>query len=301
MATLLDPLAVRRISATPTPEPSIRRAVVPKIAKLVDISLCIGCKACEVACKQWNDLGVDDTHNFGSIQSHPSLTPNTWDLMVFNEVEINGSLQWLIRKDSCLHCGEPGCLLACPAPGAIVQYYNGIVDFDQDKCIGCRQCMTGCPFNIPQYDEKSRKVYKCTLCVDRIGSGGEPACAKACPTSAIKFGLKDDLLDVAHDSVKRLKERGFAHAAVYDPPGVGGTHMMYVIPHGDHVADYGLPGSPSPRLGGLALLGPSKWSGAGLLWTGLLGLVVHFLRFRSGRIDAISAKERELEAQEDER
>jgi formate dehydrogenase iron-sulfur subunit len=294
MAAAMDPLAIRRISAMPTPEPSIRAKTVPKIAKLVDVSLCIGCKACEVACKQWNDLGVDDTHNFGSIQSHPELTPNTWDLMVFNEVEVNGALQWLIRKDSCLHCEEPGCLFACPSPGAIVQYANGIVDFDQEQCIGCRQCMTGCPFNIPKYDPESQKVYKCTLCVDRVGAGGEPACAKACPTSAIKFGAKDDLLGVARESIGRLKARGFAHAALYDPPGVGGTHMMYVLPHGDHVSDYGLPVDPTPRRAGLGLLGPWTWGSAGLLWTGFLGLVVHFLRFRSGRLDEIRAREREL-------
>lgn len=294
MGAPLDPLAIRRMSATPAPQPSIRADAVPKIAKLVDISLCIGCKACEVACKEWNDLGVDETHNFGSYQSHRSLTPNTWDLMLFNEVEINGSVQWLIRKDSCLHCEEPGCLLACPAPGAIVQYANGIVDFDQDKCIGCQSCLAGCPFDIPKFDSMSSTVYKCTLCVDRVGAGLEPACVKACPTSAIKFGTKDDLLAEGDASVTRLKSRGFEHAAIYDPPGVGGTHMMYVVPHGDHLKDYSLPENPTPRRAGLALLGPLKWTGAGLLWAGLAGLALHFFSFRGERIATLKAKEQEL-------
>ncbi len=301
MSTPLDPLAIRRISASPSPNPSIRNGNVPAVAKLVDIGLCIGCKACEVACKEWNDLGVEDTYNFGSYQSHKALTPNTWDLMLFNEVEINGGLQWLIRKDSCLHCDEPGCLLACPAPGAIVQYANGIVDFNQDKCIGCQYCLVGCPFDIPKYDPKSQKVYKCTLCVDRVGAGLEPACAKACPTAAIKFGTKDDMLAEGKASVDRLKQRGFVNATLYDPPGVGGTHMMYVVPHGDRLADYQLPTNPTPRRGGLGVLGAWKWAGAGLLWAGTVGLAVHFIRFRGARIDAIKARERELEEQEGRR
>ena len=158
----------------------------PRMGFFTDTSVCIGCKACEVACKEWNDLEAEATHNFGSYQSHEDLTANTWDLMRFAEVDLdNGDLAWLIRKDSCMHCDEPGCLLACPAPGAIVQYENGIVDFDQTKCIGCQYCIAGCPFDIPRFDSSSKKVYKCTMCSDRVADGMEPACVKACPTGAI--------------------------------------------------------------------------------------------------------------------
>jgi formate dehydrogenase iron-sulfur subunit len=178
--TASDGLTIKRKSATPQSGTNIRRDHAVKgveVSKLVDIDLCIGCKACEIACKEWNDLQAEETHNFGSYQSHPDLTADTWDLMRFNEVELDGGdLAWLIRKDSCLHCEEPGCLLACPAPGAVVQYENGIVDFDQEQCIGCQYCVTGCPFDIPRIDPQTNKVYKCTMCVDRVSNGLEPAC-----------------------------------------------------------------------------------------------------------------------------
>src|SRR5438874_986150 len=199
----------------------------------------------KVAGKEWNSLPPDNTANFGGYQSHPDLTASTWDLMRFKEIELDGGdLAWLIRKDSCLHCDDPGCLAACPAPGAIVQYTNGIVNFDQTKCIGCQYCVAGCPFDIPRFDQKTKKVYKCTLCVDRVSASLEPACVKSCPTGAIKFGGKNEMLDYAAGKVDKIKGRGFDHAMVYDPSGVGGLHMMYVVPRGDKLSDYGLPEDP---------------------------------------------------------
>ena len=107
----------------------------------------------------------------GTYQTLPEMTENFWNLIRFSEHEDDeGGLHWLMRKDQCMHCTEPGCLVACPAPGAIVQYTNGIVDFQQDQCIGCGYCMTGCPFNVPKFSQKTRRVYKCTLCVDRSRS-----------------------------------------------------------------------------------------------------------------------------------
>ena len=187
--------AIKRISASSEPSPSIRSG--PAYAKLVDISRCIGCKGCEVACKEWNELGIDPPEDFGSFQSHRDLTPDTWLLMRFNEVEVGGDVEWLIKKDACLHCAEPGCLYACPAPGAIVQYENGIVDFNQDSCIGCQMCVSGCPFDIPRFNPDTRKVYKCNMCVDRVEAGLEPACVKTCPTNAISWGTKEDMLGLA--------------------------------------------------------------------------------------------------------
>jgi formate dehydrogenase iron-sulfur subunit len=143
------------------------------------------------------------------------------------------NLEWLIRKDGCMHCEDPGCLKACPAPGAIVQYSNGIVDFDHDKCIGCGYCIKGCPFNIPRISKVDNKAYKCTLCSDRVAVGQGPACAKACPTQAIVFGTKDEMKAHAEARIKDLKSRGYKNAGLYDPPGVGGTHVMYVLHHAD--------------------------------------------------------------------
>jgi formate dehydrogenase iron-sulfur subunit len=279
MATELG-LAVRRRSATPTSSTDIRRDAV-EVSKIVDIDLCIGCKACEVACKEWNDLEAEETSNFGSYQSHPDLTPNTWDLMRFNEVELDGGdLAWLIRKDSCLHCEEPGCLLACPAPGAIVQYENGIVDFDQDKCIGCQYCVAGCPFDIPRFDSETKKVYKCTLCVDRVSNGLEPACVKACPTGSIRFGTKEEMVAYGEEKVAKLQDRGYDDALLYDPEGVRGLHMMYVVPRGEMLEEYGLPRDPTvkatfsffPLMSGLRKLGSAA------MWAGLVGSALFFLR-----------------------
>jgi formate dehydrogenase iron-sulfur subunit len=105
--------------------------------------------------------------------------------MRFSEVEQNDKLEWLIRKDGCMHCADPGCLKACPAEGAIIQYANGIVDFQSEQCIGCGYCIAGCPFDVPRLNPEDNRVYKCTLCVDRVVVGQEPACVKTCPTGAI--------------------------------------------------------------------------------------------------------------------
>ncbi|MCL5044388.1 MAG: formate dehydrogenase subunit beta [Deltaproteobacteria bacterium] len=244
----LQSLDIKRRSATTMPPPSIRKTA--DVAKLIDISKCIGCKACQAACLEWNDLHEAVGINVGSYQNPPDLTPESWTLMRFSEVEVprdgtgEPELAWLIRKDGCMHCAEPGCLEACPAPGAIVQYSNGIVDFQEENCIGCGYCITGCPFNIPRISKRDRKAYKCTLCSDRVAVGLEPACIKACPTQALVFGTKDDMKRHAEDRVAELKERGFATAAVYDPSGVGGTHVMYVLQYGDPELYQGLPRNP---------------------------------------------------------
>lgn len=273
-------LAIRRKSATPASSTDIRRDGV-EISKLVDIDLCIGCKACEIACKEWNDLEAEETSNFGSYQSHEDLTPNTWDLMRFNEIELaDGGLAWLIRKDSCLHCEDPGCLAACPAPGAIIQYENGIVDFDQTKCIGCQLCVSGCPFDIPRFDQESKKVYKCTMCVDRVSNGLEPACVKACPTGSIRFGTKEEMDTYGEEKVAKLKDRGFTDALFYNPEGVGGLHMTYVVPRGEMLEEYGLPKEPTvtATFSFFPLMSALRKVGSVAMWGGLLGSALFFLR-----------------------
>jgi formate dehydrogenase iron-sulfur subunit len=243
----LQSLDIIRRSATTLPSPEVR--VPPAgggVSKLIDTSKCIGCKACQVACMEWNDLRDEIGFNTGSYQNPHDLTAASWTLMRFNEVENDkGDLEWLIRKDGCMHCNDPGCLKACPAPGAIVQYANGIVDFQEEYCIGCGYCITGCPFDIPRLSSKDRKTYKCTLCSDRVAVGMEPACIKTCPTGALVFGTKEDMQLHAAERIEDLKSRGFSNAGLYDPQGVGGTHVMYVLHHADRPQLYNdLPQDP---------------------------------------------------------
>jgi len=239
----LQSLDITRRSATTSPSPSVRES--EEVAKLIDISKCIGCKACQAACYEWNDLRDEIGVNVGVYDNPPDLTENSWTLMRFTEVEEDGNLEWLIRKDGCMHCADPGCLKACPSPGAIVQYSNGIVDFISENCIGCGYCVKGCPFNIPRISKKDQKAYKCTLCSDRVSVGLEPACAKACPTQAISFGTKKDMIEFAQTRITDLNERGYDKAGLYDPPGVDGTHVMYVLQHADRPELYAdLPKEP---------------------------------------------------------
>jgi formate dehydrogenase iron-sulfur subunit len=164
----LQSLDITRRSATTSPSPSVRES--EEVAKLIDISKCIGCKACQAACYEWNDLRDEIGINVGVYDNPPDLTENTWTLMRFTEVEEDGKLEWLIRKDGCMHCADPGCLKACLAPGAIVQYSNGIVDFISENCIGCGYCVKGCPFNIPRISKKDQKALQMHLVLrPRVG------------------------------------------------------------------------------------------------------------------------------------
>lgn len=185
-----------------------------------------------------------------------------------------------------MHCEDPGCLKACPSPGAIIKYANGIVDFNQDKCIGCGYCVTGCPFDVPRISEKDNKAYKCTLCSDRVAVGLEPACVKTCPTGAIVFGTKDAMKEHASWRIADLNRRGFANAGLYDPTGVGGTHVMYVLHHADKPGLYsGLPKAPaiSPMVAAwkgttkpLALLGMAAVAAVGFF---------HYIRVGPNRVE----------------
>ena len=271
-------------SATTEPRPSVRTH--DKVAKLIDTTVCIGCKACQVACMEWNDVRDEVTENVGVYDNPSDLTENSWTVMRFQENETSdGDLEWLIRKDGCMHCADPGCLKACPSPGAIIQYDNGIVDFNQDNCIGCGYCITGCPFDIPRISQKDEKAYKCTLCSDRVSVGLEPACVKTCPTGAIVFGTKDDMKAHANWRIEDLKSRGFQNAGLYDPAGVGGTHVMYVLHHADKPELYSdLPNDPaiSPWVGAwkgiskpLAMLAMAATAAAGFF---------HYVRVGPNRV-----------------
>jgi formate dehydrogenase beta subunit len=240
-------LQIQQISAHPGPIAGKGMSRESEVCKLIDTTTCIGCKACEVACVEWNDMPFQETYFDNTYQTMPDTNWNYWNLIKFNESQhADGSFAWLMRKHQCMHCEDPGCLRACPADGAIVQYANGIVDFQQENCIGCQFCVSGCPFNIPKFNPETKKVYKCTLCSDRVGAGLEPACIKSCPTGCLHFGTKDDMKFLAEKRATQLRDvSGFKDAGVYDPDTIGGTHVIYVLHDITKPEKYGeLPAKP---------------------------------------------------------
>ena len=285
---------IRRSATLNLPPPE--RQLTP-VAKLIDVSKCIGCKACQSACVEWNDTNPVMEDNVGVYTNPHDLTAEMFTLMRFTEW-VNPetqNLEWLIRKDGCMHCADPGCLKACPSPGAIVQYSNGIVDFNHEACIGCGYCVKGCPFDIPRISKVDNKAYKCTLCSDRVAVGQGPACAKACPTQAIVFGTKDDMKKHAEERITDLKSRGFANAGLYDPQGVGGAHVMYVLHHADKPHIYSdLPDDPKISPVVQAWKGVTKSAGVAVMGLAAVGAILHGLFARANRVTA----EEEAEADE---
>ncbi len=259
-----------------------------QVCKLIDTTTCIGCKACEVACLEWNDLPFRETVFDNTYQTMPQTAWNYWNLIKFNEHKAaDGTFQWLMRKDQCMHCADPGCLAACPADNAIVQYQNGIVDFQQDYCIGCQYCVTGCPFNIPKFNPATKKMFKCTLCTDRVSQGLEPACIKACPTGCLHFGTKEDMTALAETRALQLREHtSHSKAGVYDPEGVGGTTVIYVLHDITNPEAYGgLPANPRVPWAVKLWKGPLKWLGNVAMVGGLIGVTLHYLRFGPKKVE----------------
>jgi formate dehydrogenase iron-sulfur subunit len=258
------------------------------VCKLVDVTTCIGCKACEVACLEWNGYDFRETTFDNTYQTMPDTAWNFWNLIKFNEVpNDDGTVSWLMRKDQCMHCADPGCLAACPADGAIVQYQNGIVDFNQANCIGCQYCVTGCPFNIPKFNNVTKKVYKCTLCSDRVGAGLEPACVKSCPTGCLHFGSKEDMKDLAEKRAAQIRANtSHKNAGVYDPEGVGGTHVIYVLHDKDKAEQYGgLPQNPTVPMFVKLWKGPLKWLGGIGMIFGIAAVFGHYVRYGPKPVD----------------
>lgn len=202
---------------------------------LFDMEKCIACRACQVACKQWNELPAEKTTFFaatGGYQNPIGLSPKTYTLVKFYETETDNKLRWLFRVQRCMHCVDPSCVKACPiTPKAMTHVKElGLTYVNKDLCIGCGACHEYCPWNIPQIDDNVGKSTKCTFCVDRVTSGLEPACAKACPTGAITFSDYDKVLKMAQQARKRLKKKG-RHPHLYgEKELVTGMHKIYVLP-----------------------------------------------------------------------
>lgn len=208
-------------------------------AILFDASRCIGCKACQVACKQWNDLPAEETVNVGSYANPLKLSGHTWLKMNFFEgLRPNGEPYFDFVRGSCMHCTHAPCVTACPT-GAMVHREGGVVTVDETTCIGCRACVQACPYEAVRFDETKGVVHKCTFCYDRISNGDRPACVKACPVDALTFGRYGEIRAMAEERVKVLKERGYPRANLYGLHQLGGTHVLYVLT--EHPSQYNLP------------------------------------------------------------
>jgi len=226
---------------------------MPISAFLTDASLCIGCKACEVACKEWNELPDDGFSWSGnSYDNTRALGASTWRHVLFLEqkqpmgsqlASMGEPFRWQFLSDVCKHCANAGCLEACPT-GSIVRTEFGGVFVQPDICNGCGFCVVSCPFGVVARNEEDGRAFKCTFCYDRQKSGLVPACAKACPTQSIKFGEIEELREEADKRVAALLGRGMKDVQLYDvsDSSVGGTHAMFIV-RGDPRA-YNLPPSP---------------------------------------------------------
>jgi formate dehydrogenase iron-sulfur subunit len=247
------------------------RAPAQKMGFFTDTTTCIGCKACEVACKQWNDLPADTTaFRRGSSYDHTGeLNASTWRHVRFVELaepggpgrtpmdavleqdpvdlvgmlEQPGDLQsWVFMSDVCKHCTHAGCLDACPT-GALIRTEFDTVILQPDVCNGCGYCVPSCPFGVVDRDHDDGRAAKCTLCYDRLEDGLEPACAKACPTDSITFGPYDELVEIAGKRVATLHDRGLDGAYLYgageDEELAGGLGAFFLLTRPPEV--YGLP------------------------------------------------------------
>lgn len=194
---------------------------------LVDTTRCVGCRGCQVACKSWNELEAGPS-SFSATFSNPRhLDASNYTRVLFQEVSAPDGLRWSFVKRQCMHCQEPACASACPV-GALGKTAQGAVSYDDERCIGCRYCMVACPFQIPKYEWSSLapKVRKCTFCADRQADGRAPACVSTCPTGALRFGDRDELLAEAHRRIDAEPRR--YHREIYGERTVGGTGVLYL-------------------------------------------------------------------------
>jgi formate dehydrogenase iron-sulfur subunit len=233
----------------------------PRMGFFTDTSVCIGCKACEVACKEWNAVPEDGLELTGmSYDNTGSLNASTWRHVAFIEQIGRGpavagpastdpastgpSARWLMSSDVCKHCTESACLDVCPT-GALMRTEFGTVVVQDDVCNGCGYCVPACPFGVIARRDSDGGAHKCTLCYDRIGDGLTPACAKACPTESIQFGPLDELRKRAQQRVTDLHDRGVPEARLYlenPDDGIGGGGAFFLLL--DEPEVYGLPPDP---------------------------------------------------------
>jgi formate dehydrogenase iron-sulfur subunit len=258
-----------------------------RVGFFTDTSLCIGCKACEVACKEWNLVPEDGLVWTGeSLDNTSELGANSWRHVAFIEQQTplrgqadgDDALRWLMSSDVCKHCTEAACLDVCPT-GALFRTEFGTVVVQDDVCNGCGYCVPACPFGVIDQrklpDENGKedgRMFKCTLCYDRLKGGHEPACAKACPTDSIQFGPLDELRERAQARVTKLEHDGWNGARLYgeDPEdGVGGFGAFFLLL--DEPEVYGLPPDPLVTTRHLGEMWKSAAVAMGALALGIAG------------------------------
>jgi formate dehydrogenase iron-sulfur subunit len=200
-------------------------------AILCDPTLCTACRACQVACKQWNNLSAEETEWFqGESYTNPARTSaETWLLVEMREETMaGGELVWMFTQRRCHHCIDAACVSNCPAePRALNRDARGIVRVDPDLCIGCGTCGDTCPFGVPTVSERYQIAQKCTMCADRQAKGDLPACVKTCPTGALCFGEREDLIEIGQ---RRAAE--FEKGHLYGVEEGGGSAILHVLPYG---------------------------------------------------------------------
>jgi formate dehydrogenase iron-sulfur subunit len=250
----------------------------------VDTSICIGCKACQVACKEWNSLEGEPDHfqevdgrlkavNFtgNSYDNTGHLSATNWRHVRFIEKisADRSNVAWYMMSDSCKHCKQAGCLEVCPTHALMRTDLDNVI-IQQDVCNGCRACIAACPFGVISYNQQTGRVNKCTLCDDRIHMGLETACAKACPTDSIVFGEVEELRVQARQRVNTLKQQGFQNAQLYgDTDILGGLNVFYLLL--DDPEEYGQP--RAPQLPQKNLIGGSLASIGTAILLGLSALI----------------------------
>jgi formate dehydrogenase iron-sulfur subunit len=249
-----------------------------------DTSVCIGCKACEVACKEWNQLPGNEPSFLDGFDNTGTLDQQNWRHVEFidnvpDETMTAGQGKaWLMMSDVCKHCTHASCMEVCPT-GAIIRTEFESVFIQPDACNGCRNCISACPYNVIGMDEHTGVAQKCTLCYDRLQGGLEPACAKVCPTQSIQFGPVIELREAAQKRVEDLHAQGVTQARLYgeDESVYGGLNAFFLLM--DEPEAYRLPNKANAVL-------PSRNNAGGylaMLGTAVLGVLGGLLALRRRR------------------